>query len=62
MRRLAFRGTEVADTCVGTIRQKPLEIGAVIVRNTRRVRVCESAPSCNIGAIRHRRPERRELV
>jgi len=38
IRRLALRGTELARAQCGTIRLKLLKIGAVIVRNTRRVR------------------------
>ncbi len=38
MRRLALAGTELAQAYVGTIRLKLLKIGAVIVRNTRRIR------------------------
>jgi hypothetical protein len=38
IRRLALRGTELARAYVGTIRLKLLKIGAVILRNTRRVR------------------------
>lgn len=39
LRRLALRGTELAQACTATIRTKLLKIGAAIVRNTRRVRV-----------------------
>jgi len=38
IRRLALTDTELAQAYVGTIRLKLLKIGAVIVRNTRRVR------------------------
>jgi hypothetical protein len=38
IRRLALHGTELARAYVGTIRLKLLKIGAVIVRNTRRIR------------------------
>jgi hypothetical protein len=38
IRRLALGGTELAHAYVGTIRLKLLKIGAVITRNTRRVR------------------------
>jgi hypothetical protein len=38
LRRLALSGTELARAYVGTIRLKLLKIGAVILRNTRRVR------------------------
>jgi hypothetical protein len=37
VRRLALAGTELTRACCGTIRLKLLKIGAVIVRNTRRV-------------------------
>jgi len=39
IRRLGLAGTEMARAQAGTIRLKLLKIGAVIVRNTRRVRV-----------------------
>ncbi len=38
IRRLALTGTELAHAYVGTIRLKLLKIGAVITRNTRRIR------------------------
>ena len=38
IRRLALQGTELAHVYVGTLRLKLLKIGAVILRNTRRVR------------------------
>lgn len=38
IRRLALQGTELARAYVGTIRLKLLNFGAVILRNTRRVR------------------------
>jgi hypothetical protein len=38
IRRLALQGTELANAYVGTLRLKLLKIGAVILRNTRRVR------------------------
>jgi hypothetical protein len=38
IRRLALQGTELARAQCGTIRLKLLKIGAVVVRNTRRVR------------------------
>lgn len=38
IRRLALKGTELSKAQCGTIRLKLLKIGAVIVRNTRRVR------------------------
>lgn len=39
LRRLALRGTELAQACTATIRTRLLKIGAAIVRNTRRVRL-----------------------
>ena len=39
MRRLALRGTELARAQCTTIRLKLLKIGAVVTRNTRRVRL-----------------------
>ncbi len=38
IRRLALEGTELEQAYVGTLRLKLLKVGAVIVRNTRRVR------------------------
>jgi len=38
IRRLALQGTELANAYVGTLRLKLLKIGAVILRNTRRIR------------------------
>ena len=38
IRRLALNGTELATAYVGTVRLKLLKIGAVILRNTRRIR------------------------
>ena len=39
LRRLALKGTELAQACTATIRTKLLKIGSAVVRNTRRVRV-----------------------
>jgi hypothetical protein len=39
LRRLALKGTELAQACTATIRIKLLKIGAAVVRNMRRVRV-----------------------
>ena len=41
--RLALHGTELARAYVGTIRLKLLKIGAVVIRDTRRVRVFMSS-------------------
>jgi len=38
IRRLALQGTALATAYVGTLRLKLLKIGAVILRNTRRIR------------------------
>lgn len=38
IRRLALKGTELANAQCGTIRLKLLKIGSVIIRNTRRIR------------------------
>lgn len=38
IRRLALQGTELARAYVGTLRLKLLKIGAVILKNTRRIR------------------------
>ena len=43
MRRLGLTGTELARAQAGTIRLKLLKIGAVIWRNTRRIRFCLSS-------------------
>ena len=43
VRRLALQGTELARAYVGTIRLKLLKIGAVVLRNTRRVRLLLSS-------------------
>jgi hypothetical protein len=42
-RALGLAGTELARAQAGTIRLKLRKIGAVVVRNTRRVRVCLSS-------------------
>ena len=39
IRRLGLNGTELERAQVGTIRLKLLKIGAVITRNTRRIRI-----------------------
>ena len=39
LRRLALKGTELAQACTATIRTKLLKIGAAVLRNTRSVRV-----------------------
>ena len=38
IRRIALKGTELANAYVGTIRLKRFKIGAVILKNTRRIR------------------------
>ena len=43
IQRLALQGTELAQAYVGTIRLKLLKIGAVLIRNTRRVRLLLSS-------------------
>ncbi len=43
IRRLALHGTELARAYVGTVRLKLLKIGAVVLRNTRRVRILLSS-------------------
>lgn len=43
IRRLALVKTELENACCGTIRLKLLKIGAVIIRNTRRVRILLSS-------------------
>ncbi len=37
IRRLALQGTKLAHACVGTLRLQLLKVGAVILRNTRRI-------------------------
>jgi len=53
IRRLALKGTELARAQVGTIRLKLLKIGAVILRNTRRIRFLLSSayPYQNLFAV-----------
>ena len=43
LRRLTLQETELSQAQVGTIRLKLLKIGAVIIRNTRRVRTLLSS-------------------
>jgi hypothetical protein len=43
VRRLGLAGTELARAQAGTIRLKLLKIGAVVLRNTRRVRLLLSS-------------------
>ena len=43
IRRLALAGTELARATCGTIRLKLLKIGAIIIRNTRRIRFLMSS-------------------
>ena len=52
VRRLGLAGTELARAQAGTIRLKLLKIGAVVLRNTRRVRLLLSSsyPYQNIFA------------
>ena len=53
MRRLALKNTELANAQVATIRLKLLKIGAVILRNTRRIRfLLASAYPCQ-ALLRH---------
>jgi len=56
VRRLGLTGTELARAQAGTIRLKLLKIGAVIWRNTRRIRPCLSSACPDKGSLRHRRP------
>ncbi|MES9903163.1 MAG: transposase [Sedimenticola sp.] len=44
IRRLALKGTGLARAQVGTLRLKLLKIGAVMLRNTRRIRFLLSSP------------------
>ena len=39
LRRVALKGTELAQACTATIRTKLLKVGAAVLRNTRRVRL-----------------------
>ena len=43
LQRLALQGTSLARAYAGTIRLKLLKIGAVVLRNTRRVRLLLSS-------------------
>ena len=43
IRRIALAGTELAHAYVGTIRLKLLKVGAVVLRNTRRVQLLLSS-------------------
>jgi hypothetical protein len=43
LRRLALQGTELANAQVDTLRLKLIEIGGVVVRNTRRVKIMSSS-------------------
>ena len=47
IRRVALRGTELARAQCGTIRLKLLRIGAIVIRNTRRVRLLLSSAHPN---------------
>jgi len=39
LRRLALQGSELQQACTATIRKRLLNIGAAVLRNTRRVRL-----------------------
>ena len=44
LKRIALKGTEFAKHQIGTLRNKCFKIGAIVIRNTRRVHVfCSSA-------------------
>ena len=43
LRRVGLKGTELAEAQVTTIRLKLLKLGAVVLRNTRRVRLLLSS-------------------
>ena len=47
IRRVALRGTELARAQCGTIRLKLLRIGAIVIRNTRRIRLLLSSTHPN---------------
>jgi hypothetical protein len=53
IRRLALKGTEMARAQAGTIRLKLVRIGAVVIRNTRRVTLHLST-ACPDKALFHR--------
>jgi Transposase DDE domain group 1 len=53
LRRVGLAGTELAQAQAGTIRLKLLKIGAVVVRNTRRVRLWLSSAYPWQGLFRH---------
>jgi len=68
IRRLGLKGTELAKAQCGTIRLKLLKIGAVIIRNTRRVRLMFSSYSLNappglilISIARHRQVDTQSI-
>ena len=56
IRRLGLPGTELARAQVGTIRLKLLKIGAIILRNTRRIQLRMSRTSYR-GGERSRSPD-----
>ena len=53
IRRLALKGTELARAQCGTIRLKLLKVGAVIIRNTRRIRFLLSSAYPHQSLFRH---------
>ncbi len=55
IRRLALQGTELARVYVGTLRLKLIKIGAVILRNTRRIRFLLSSACPNQKLFLHAR-------
>ena len=54
IRRLALHDTELAHAQVGTLRLKLLKIGAIILRNTRRIRFLLSSASRSESRLRGR--------
>ena len=53
IRRLARKNTELANAQVVTLRLKLLKIGAVMLRNTRRVRLLLASAYCYQALFRH---------
>ena len=53
IRRLALKGTEMAKAQCGTLRLKLLKVGAVIIKNTRRIRFLLSSAYPNKNLFKH---------
>ena len=57
LRRLALQGTELANATAGTIRLKPLKLGALVTVSVRRIKVAmaSACPLKNVFANAHAR-------